>query len=187
MVDTQLWLVRLVFPSESATSPGDTMPTKRLSRSVIIRPADRLRQRQKSAIDVTHDARGVLTILGWRRNAGRHTGMLARGGSALAHEFRAQDKTFDPFVAAVDLLVIVRKADRLDDRALLQGLIGPFHLQILYEGDRIAIGESIPGSIANHGLTGIGGRGHLRSRAPFTSRFVVNPLVILAGHALPLS
>src|SRR5690606_24040019 len=50
---------------------------------------------------------------------------LTRGASALAHELRAQDEALDPFVAAVDLLIIVREADRLNDRALLQSLIGP--------------------------------------------------------------
>jgi hypothetical protein len=46
--------------------------------------------------------------------------MLARGALALAHEFRSQDEAFDPFVAAIDLLDIVREADRPDDGALFQ-------------------------------------------------------------------
>jgi hypothetical protein len=38
---------------------------------------------------------------------------------ALAHEFGAQDKTFDPVMAAVDLLGIICKPNRPDDRTLL--------------------------------------------------------------------
>lgn len=48
--------------------------------------------------------------------------------SALAYELRAQDKALDRVVTAVDLLVVVREPDRLDDRALLQGLVCPFYL-----------------------------------------------------------
>jgi hypothetical protein len=66
-------------------------------------------------------------------------------------------------------------------------LAGPLRLQILDEGNRVAIGENIPRSVANHGLIGLGGRGHLRVRTPFTGRLVIDPLVILVCHVLPLS
>jgi hypothetical protein len=50
------------------------------------------------------------------------------GVSALAYELSAQDKTLDRIVTAIDLLVVVRESNRLNDRALLQGLVCPFHL-----------------------------------------------------------
>jgi hypothetical protein len=60
--------------------------------------------------------------------------------SALAHEFGAQHEALDALVAAIDLLGIAGEADRADDRALLQGGVGSLDLEVLDQGDRVAVG-----------------------------------------------
>src|SRR5690606_10600688 len=59
--------------------------------------------------------------------------------SALLHELRAQDEALDAFVAAVDFLRVSGQADRLDERAALEGLARTLDDEVLDERDLVAV------------------------------------------------
>lgn len=82
---------------------------------------------------------------------------------------------------AIDLFGIIGQADRLDDGALLDDRAGALDLQILDQGDGIAIRQHIARRIVYFICTRrfcsqFGGR------SPFTGRLVIHVLVIICGH-----
>lgn len=82
---------------------------------------------------------------------------------------------------AIDLFRIVCQADRLDDGALLDDRVGALDLQILDQGDEIAIFKHIARRIAYFIRTRRFCR-QFGGRSPFTGRLVIHVLVIICGH-----
>src|SRR3546814_5927903 len=61
----------------------------------------------------------------------------------LHHKLRAQHKALDPFVPAVNLLLVIGQPDRFDDRAALERLVRALHFQVLGQRHAVAVGEQV--------------------------------------------
>ena len=82
---------------------------------------------------------------------------------------------------AINLFRIIGQADRLDDCALLDDRAGALDLQILDQGDGIAIRQHIARRIA-HFIRTRRFCSQFGGRSPFTGRLIIHVLVIICGH-----